>query len=145
MKDERREFTRYITQKNEVQVFSNDQKIDGTLKDISKGGLAFQYTPIAGEKMDTNSINILVKGPYRFYLFDIACRIIYDISTLEEGRSFKGTERRQRGIKFVELKENQQNKLELMLKNYTIQSFDNSHWERIFFSVKQDINHHNGK
>ncbi len=127
MKDERSEFARYMTQKNEVQVFSHDQKIDGTLKDISKGGLAFQYTPIAGEKMDTNYINILIKGPYRFYLFDINCRIIYDRSTLEEGQSIKGTERRQRGIKFVELKENQQNKLEFILKNYTIQSFDNSY------------------
>ena len=111
----------------EVQVFSHDPKIDGTLNNISKSGLAFQYTPIAGKKMDTNSINIFVKGTDRFYLSDIACRIIYDISTLDESQRFKGTERRQCGIKFVELKENQQNKLELLLKNYTIQSFDNSY------------------
>ena len=127
MKDERREFARNIPQKDEVQVFSHNPKIDGTLNNISKGGLAFQYTPIAGKKMDTNSINIFVKGTDRFYLFDIACRIIYDISTLDEGQRFKGTERRQCGINFVELKENQQNKLELLLENYTIHSFDNSY------------------
>ena len=121
MKDERREFTRYKLQEDEIQIYSHDLKIDGMLKDMSKGGLAFQYTPIAGKKMDTNSINIFVKGTDRFYLSDIACRIIYDISTLDEGQRFKGTERRQCGIKFVELKENQQNKLELLLKNYTIQ------------------------
>ncbi len=127
MKDERREFTRYKIQEDEIQVLCHDLKIDGMLKDISKGGLAFQYTTIAGEKPDTDSINIVAKSMDQFYLFDIACQIIYDMPTLEEGQSFTGSERKQRGVKFVGLTENQQNKLELLLKNYTVQSFDNSY------------------
>lgn len=119
MKDERRKFTRYLFQDCKHQVFSHGQKIVGRLKDISKGGLAFQYTPIEDEKLDSKSINITAKSTHRFDLFDIACRITYDVFALEEARSFTGTERRQSGIKFVGLTENQQNKLELLLKNYT--------------------------
>jgi hypothetical protein len=120
MEDERREFTRYIVKKDELQVFSHDLKIVGKLNDISKCGLSFQYTPIAGEMLNTNSINILAKGTDRSNLFDIACRIIYDISTLEEGQSFTGAASRQCGINFFGLKENQQNKLELLTKNFTV-------------------------
>ena len=121
MKDERREFIRYIIQEDALQVFSHDLKIVGKLKDISKGGLSFQYTPIVGEKPDTDSINIEAKGTDQFNLFDIACRIIYDMPTLEEGQSFTGAELRQRGLKFIGLAGNEQNKLELFLKNYTVQ------------------------
>lgn len=119
MEDERREFTRYIVKKDELQVFSHDLKIVGKLNDIRKCGLSFQYTPIAGEMLNTNSIDILAKGTDRSNLFDIACRIIYDISTLEEGQSFTGAASRQCGINFFGLKENQQNKLELLTKNFT--------------------------
>ncbi len=126
MKDERTESTRYPIQDDELQIFSHDIKIASRLKDISKGGLAFQYTPVAGEKLETNSISIMAKGMVQFYLFDIACRKIYDIPSLEDGQSFTGAESRQRGIKFIGLTENQQNKLELLLKNFAVKSSDNS-------------------
>ena len=113
--DERREFTRYIIQEDELQVSTHDLKIIGRLKDISKGGLSFQYDPIAGEKLETNSINMVAKD--QFFMSDIDCQLIYDIPTLEEGQSFTGAERRQRGVKFVGLSESQRNKLKLLLKN----------------------------
>jgi hypothetical protein len=120
MEDERRVFARYIVKKDELQAFSHDLKIVGKLNDISKGGLSFRYTPIVVEKLDTHSINILARGTDRSNLFDIACQIIYDISTLEEGQSFTGAASRQFGIKFLGLMENQQNQLELLLKNFTV-------------------------
>jgi len=120
MEDEPREFTWYIVKKDELQVFSHDLKIVGKLNDISKGGLSFQYTPIVGEKLDIHSINILAKGTDRSNLFDIACQIVYDISTLEESQSVTDAASRQCGIKFFGLKENQQNQLELLLKNFTV-------------------------
>jgi len=126
MEGERREFARFVFMKDELQVYSGDPIIVGKLNDLSKGGLSFRYTSIAGEKLDTNAITILAKDMEQFNLFHIACRTIYDISTLEEGQRFMGTKRRQRGIKFLELKENQKNELELLLKKYAAQSFDNS-------------------
>ena len=62
MEDDRREFTRFVFDKEEIQIFSDDAILFGKLNDISKGGLAFQYTPIAGEKPDIDSINIVAKG-----------------------------------------------------------------------------------
>ena len=118
MEDERREFTRFVCKKDELQVFSGDPIVVGKLNDMSKGGLSFQYTPIAGEKLDTNSISILAKDEDQFNLYHIGCRTIYDIPSLGEGQSFMGTKRRQCGMKFIGLKENQKRKLELLLKNY---------------------------
>ncbi len=62
MKDERRKFTRFVFKKDEIQVFSDDLILFGKLNDISKGGLSFRYIPITGDKLETNSINILPKG-----------------------------------------------------------------------------------
>jgi hypothetical protein len=125
MKADRRRFTRYIAPKDGFHVFSHDYKIIGRLKDISKGGLAFQYKTIKGEKTESNMINISAASPHRFYLFDIVCSTIYDIYDLEENQIFTGVERRRRGIQYVRLTENQQDKLELLLKNY-FQPSDNS-------------------
>jgi len=124
MEGERREFTRFAFKEDEVQVFSDDAILFGQLKDISKGGLSFGYTPISGEKMDTKSINILLKGTVQFNLYHLACRIIYDILSTEECRSFSGSERRQCGIKFFWLKENQNKKLNLFLNHYVVKAFD---------------------
>jgi len=124
MEDERREFTRFVFKEDEIQVFSDDAILFGQLKDISKGGLSFRYTPITGEKMETKSINILPNGKDQFNLYHIACRIIYDIS-LEKGKSLKGNHRNRCGIKFFKLKENEKNKLELLLNNYSAKSFVN--------------------
>ena len=119
MKDEQRKFTRVVVKKDEIQVFSDDAMLFGQLNDISIDGLSFRYTPITGEKLDTNSINILPKGTDQFNLYHIACRIIYDISFLEEGQISKGNKSNQCGIKFFGLKKNKTNKLELLMKNYT--------------------------
>lgn len=123
MKADRRRFTRYIAQKDGFHVFSHDSKIIGRLKDISKGGLAYQYKPIKGEKMESNMIDIMAAGPHRIYLFDIACNTIYDI---EETQSFTVAERRRRGLQYVRLTENQYSRLNLLLKDYDAQPSDNS-------------------
>jgi hypothetical protein len=126
VKADRRRFTRYIAQKDGFHVFSHDSKIIGRLKDISKGGLAYQYKPIKGEKMESNMIDIMAAGPHRIYLFDIACNTIYDDYDLEETQSFTGAERRRRGLQYVRLTEYQHNKLDLLLKSYDVQPSDNS-------------------
>lgn len=120
MDTERREFTRYVMKEDEIQVFSLDPKISGRLNDISSGGLSFQYTPIKEKKLETNSINILTKVHIfeKLNLLGIACQIIYDIASLEEGGSFTGAERRQCGIKFLGLEENQLDQLEEILKKF---------------------------
>ena len=126
MKSERRKFTRYIVQNNGFHVFSHGSEIIGKLIDISKGGLAYQYNSIEGKKLEPNLIHIMWAGLHQFYLFNIICKTIYDISNLAVNQSITGAETRLRGSQYVKLTENQQDKLELLLKNYVVQSSDNS-------------------
>lgn len=120
MVDERREFTRFVFTKNEIQILSDDPILFGKLDDISKGGLSFRYTPIPGVKMATDSINILPKGKDKYNLYHITCQMIYDMPSDSEGKSIMGYERRKCGIKYFWLKEEQNNKLELLLNHYIV-------------------------
>ena len=116
MNPNRRKFPRYIPKNIGFHVFSNDLKIAGRLKDISKDGLAFHYAPIASAKKETNLINIVAtNGSDRFYMFELECRTIYDIHILSKNKRFMGTESRQCGVQYVKLTKKQQDKLELSL------------------------------
>ena len=125
MQDDRREFNRFVFEKDEIQVFSDDAMLFGKLNDISKGGLSFRYIPVADEMLDTSSINILVKGKDRFNLYHINCRTIYDISSKEEFQSCLGCGRRQCGINFFWLKATHNKKLELLLNHFVVKSYEN--------------------
>lgn len=120
MEDDRREFKRFVFTKDEIQILSDNPILFGKLKDISKGGLSFQYTPITGVKMATDSINILPRGNDEYNLYHIKCQIIYNISSAEEDKSITGYERRKCGIKYYWLKEKQNNNLELLLNHYVV-------------------------
>jgi hypothetical protein len=119
MEDERRRFSRFVFNKNEIQILSDDPIFFGKLNDLSKGGLSFRYTPIQGKIMITKSINILPKGKDKYNLYHIGCRTIYDRLFLDGGQSIKGYHRRQCGIEFYWLKEEQNEKLKLLLEYYT--------------------------
>ena len=66
--------------------------------------------------MESDTIDIMATGAARFYLSGLACRRIYDISTLEEDQTFTGTETRLCGLEFVSMETNQQ--LVFFLRNY---------------------------
>ncbi len=126
MKSERRKVTRYIVIDNEFHIFNHGSKIAGKLIDISKGGLAYQYNPIKGKKLESNLYDIIRASPQRFYLLDIICKTIYDTSDTIVNQSSLDAERRRRGLQFGKLTENQIGKLEILLRNYDIQPVGNS-------------------
>ena len=121
MKRERRKDTRYIVKDNEVYVFNQGSKIAGKLVDISKGGLAYQYMPTEAKKLESNRYDIISAGSQHFYLFDIICKTIYGTGDLIVNKSSTDTERRRRGLQYGKLAENEQAKLELLLRNYVVQ------------------------
>jgi len=90
------------------------------LKNISKGGLAFQYEPVKGKMLNVDSIGIVSKRANTFIRLEMACRVVYDILSLEEKLSFKGSRKRQCGVCFIDLTENQQRLLELILDDMSI-------------------------
>jgi hypothetical protein len=114
---ERRKFTRYLVQENGFEVLSRDLKVVGKLKNISRGGLAYQYTPPDWAEAEAETVDILERDPDRFYLPGITCRMIYDISELAEEHTFTGAQIRVKGLQYIRLTEKQKRKLEFLLDN----------------------------
>ena len=119
---ERRRTRRCSIDTDEVQVSVLPGQKNYSVKDISKGGLAIEYSPVADEPFELESVDIIAADYDRFFLPKIACKTVYDIPTLMQGKSFRGGEIRIRGLKFVELTQEQEDELDILLK----QCFDRS-------------------
>jgi hypothetical protein len=116
MKSERRSSERYETQSDEIQVMTEPSSHKPRIKDISKEGLALEYTPLEGEPLDFVSVDIVSRDPQDIFLHKINCKNIYDIETLMEGQTYTGGKRRTRGIKFIELTNEQEENLDMLMK-----------------------------
>ena len=119
MQIERRQFERYVVEENGFEVFSRKLGTMGKLKDISKGGLAYQYVPVDGDVTTSELIDILGKNLERFYLQGLVCERIYDITELAADRTFTGTPIRLRGLEFTGLSEKQRQKVAGLIGKYT--------------------------
>ena len=119
MQVERRQFKRYVIEENGFEVFSRKLGTMGKLKDISKGGLAYQYVPVDADVITSEVIDILGKNLERFFLQGLICERIYDISELATDRAFTGAQIRLRGLEFTELSEKQQQKVGDLIGKYT--------------------------
>jgi len=122
---ERRRFTRVVAEAKGLQVLSRELKITGKLKDISEGGLSYHYTPIDGGEAPSEEIDILGKGPDRFFLPGLVCNRIYDITELAADRTFTGAKIRLRGLEFPGVTEEQKQKLELLLEKLFFKTANN--------------------
>ena len=118
VKAEQRQQPRYRIRDVEFHVFSHGIQESGPLVNISKGGLAFQFETGPGKMTECRAIDILGPEAERFYLPGIACRLIYDIGVLAEGRTFTGAENRLRGVQFTSLTDEQTRKLTDLIDCY---------------------------
>lgn len=116
MEAEKRKRPRHSVRDDGIETFSRETKIIGKLENISKNGLAFRYTPLRGEKADSDTIDIMAPDPARFYLSGLVCRKIYDITALDEDQTFTGAETRLCGLEFVSIENDLQ--LTSFLRNY---------------------------
>lgn len=122
MSIEQRRFTRYAVKEDGLEVMSRELKVVGKLKNISRGGVAYQYATVNGTKPDFEVIDILGKVPDRFSLVGLECRAVYDIATLNEDRTFTGSPSRLRGLQFKGLTAEQEERLAFLLENYVIRA-----------------------
>jgi hypothetical protein len=111
VKADQRQHPRYCIRDEEFHVFNHSNQTTGKLVNISQGGLAFQCTPEPGKKTECRAIDILGPEPDRFYVSEIACRSIYNIGVLAEGRTFTGADSRLCGLQFIALADEQTQKL----------------------------------
>ena len=116
MEQDRRSDRRCNIDSDEIQVSVLSSRKIHFVKDISKGGLAIEYSPAEDKLAESELVDIIAIDFDRFYLPKIACKTVYDIATLMHGRSFTGGEMRIRGLKFVELAKEQDEKLDDLLR-----------------------------
>ena len=121
---ERRQHPRYPVREGEFEVFSRASSIMGKLDNISQGGLAFYYSPVEGRRTEPETIDIMARNSDPFFLPSVACRTMYDISTLAEDRTFTGAATRLTGVQFFKLDEEQEQKLALFIKKYGLEPLE---------------------
>lgn len=113
---EKRKRPRHSVRNQGIEIFTRETKIIGKLKNISKNGLAFRYTPLKGERAESDTIDIRATDSGWCCLSGLVCRKIYDISELEEDQTFTGTETRLCGLEFISIENDLQ--LTSFLRNY---------------------------
>jgi hypothetical protein len=90
----------------------------GMLKDISRGGVAFEYTVSdTPQPLETSDIEVEVFSHKTFRLSRIPCRIVYDTSA-EAGLSIAGFETRRCGLQFGKLSELQAAQLKVLMDTH---------------------------
>ena len=115
MIQDRRRDRRYTIDSDKIQVSVLLSQKTHCVKDIGAGGLAIEYNPATDEPFESETIDIVAIDCDRSYLPKIGCKTVYDIPTLVEGRSFSGGVMRIRGLKFIELTKEQEEKLDILL------------------------------
>ena len=117
MNIERRKFTRYKVPDNAIFLYSNHSPFHGCLKDISYGGMAFDYTQIDDCEIQPEIRLILAGDTFLFYLSDIPCKVIHDTKISKNDRVVKDTATRRCGVQYEKLDKEMQEKLMFLLSN----------------------------
>jgi len=112
---DRRKDRRYPIDSDKIQVSVLLSQKTHSIKDISAGGLAIEYSPVTDEPLESETIDIIVTDRNRLCLPKIVCKTVYDIPTVMQGRSFSGGLMRIRGLKFIAFTKEQEEKLDILL------------------------------
>ena len=116
---ERRKSRRFLAQDKAFAVLRPDFTRLGKIKDISEGGLAFEYIAYQEEEEDASEMDIFLSEG-RFHLSKMPCRIIYDVRMREEYQtSAARIQRRRCGLHFGQLTQEQASQLDFFLKNHS--------------------------
>lgn len=109
---ERRQFQRYSAPESAFALLRAGHEKLGQIKNISKGGLAFEYTPDENHKNSVESelsrkIDIFIFGDKifgdNFRLSTIPCKIIYDGDTVPDHSIITSIPMRRCGVQFGNL------------------------------------------
>lgn len=116
---EKRKFRRFLAQDMAFAVFRPHFTKLGKIKDISRGGMAFEYVTFEGPKEDTAEMDIFISG-VRFHLPRMPVQTVYDSSVVNDHYTFSPfVERRRCGVQFGELNEEQAAQLKYFLETHT--------------------------
>ena len=113
---DRRSHRRHQVQALGVTVMFRGCDAPAGLVDISLGGMAVNYIPAVTGWPDSTVCDLVAAGAESALPRALACRRVYDIAELAEGRSFRGSATRRRGFRFSRLKKEQKHEIEIFIK-----------------------------
>ncbi len=117
MESERREDVRFMAKNNSYASFGPGFTKVGSLKDISKGGLSFEY--IFYEELDkepSSQVDIFL-SMNGFHLESVPCRMVYDVPHRTSTNNLFIVKRC--GLSFEDLTQEQAIQLYFFLENHT--------------------------
>ena len=121
MKSEKRRHVRFKAPEKLFAALGNPAPKVGKVKDISMGGLAFEYIPGEKEETGTTHVDIFLSGN-GFYLPKVPCKAVYDITQkapLFGGHEFLRISLNRCGVEFKKLKKETYEQLEYLLGKHT--------------------------
>ncbi len=107
LKPEKRRHVRFKAPENLFAALGNPVQKVGKVKDISMGGLAFEYIAVEKEDVSASHVDIFLSGT-GFYLSKISCREVYDFiqpAPSISGRVFSDIDMNRCGVGFENLTE----------------------------------------
>ena len=115
---EKRKYQRFCPQRNAFAALGRRYAKVGRIKDISLGGLAFDYISESSTDSDSSRIDISLIGDV-FHLYNIPCEVVYEIPhsvPLENYESIKISPPKRCGIKFGALTDDDLAQLKFFLE-----------------------------
>jgi c-di-GMP-binding flagellar brake protein YcgR len=120
---ERRRYKRYEVKDQIFITFRPHFDRIGWITDISKGGVALEYSTIQEYSALTERVSVdIFSSPRKFDLSNLSCQLIYD-ARVDRGKGFIETiETRRCGLVFENLSPHQATQLEVVLNDVTAYS-----------------------
>jgi hypothetical protein len=118
---EKRKYARFSPQGNAFAALGRRYAKVGRIKDISLGGLAFEYISEVDTDRDFSQIDIFLIGEV-FHLYNLPCEVVYDHPHPIRFKNFKSLKislNKRCGVQFEILPEDDMAQLKLFLESHT--------------------------
>ncbi len=116
MQVERRQEMRVVMPDEEIVVMGPHSNSIGVLKDISMGGMKFEYISEKPANDQWELIDILANRQDHILLRSVTCEIVYDIKGMASNNKFSGLFVRVCGVSFKTLTQDQNQNLHHLLE-----------------------------
>ena len=122
MRSERRKYTRFLAEKDVYAALGANFAKVGKLKDISIGGLAFEYIDCTENCVQDSSRVTIFHSHNEFHLPNLACRLIWNLEISPENDDSQFIRQyaiHRCAIQFGDITAKQRKQLEFFINHYT--------------------------
>ena len=121
MSNNDRRYTRFIVDNGAYTALGRDFTKVGKVKDISLGGLSFEYLTDANETAEGISYIDLFLTNDDFHMSGLAIKVIYDRPNGDIDPNSSGTIKKNRcAVQFLSLSDSRKDRLDFFIKNHTV-------------------------